>query len=647
MSMQKPKGNPVSRTAPDFFAERIEEFKTMFPEAITEGKFDFDKMRMALGEEVDGRQERYSFTWAGKKDSIRLLQVPSRATLIPKNEESITFDTTKNIFIEGDSLEVMKLLWKSYFGRIKMIYIDPPYNTGNDFIYNDNYTDPLATYLMLTGQKDAEGDLLVSNPETSGRYHSAWLSMLYPRLFLARQMLTDDGVAFVSIDDNEVHNLRMIMNEIFGEENFVALITAQTNPRGRTLDPFIAKTHEFIMVYARNAGENALSQIPKTEKALAEYDKEDAKGKYRELELRNRNPMFNRRNRPLLFFPVYVNPVTKEVSLVRQGDSSVEVYPLNSKGEEGCWTWGKEKVGNNLSMLTGRQVSTGAWRIYRKDYLPAEGATTKEKSIWLDKTINHENGKEELGKLFGRTPFDFPKSVDLMKKCIQLGTDKDSQHIIMDFLAGSGTTAHAVLEMNRNDGGNRQFLMVQLPESTPEASTAKKDGYNTIADIGKERIRRVIKKMEDGDKGKLDLAGRPTPEDLGFRVFTLAESNCRPWKGVEEKDPEAYARQMELYLDPLVDGWKEENVLYELALKEGYSLTSRIERVTQVTENNIWKVTDDEKEQSFFVCLDDNLKGESIKSLALNTDNLFVCRDKALDDELAANLALQCNLSVI
>lgn len=641
MSTKQPKGEPASKIAPNLFSERMEEFKQLFPEVFTEKKVDFDKMKMALGEEIDSKPERYTFTWAGKKDAIRLLQVPSRATLIPDKDESVDFDNTQNMFIEGDNLEVLKLLWKPYFGRVKMIYIDPPYNTGNDFIYNDDYTDPLSTYLMLTGQKDTEGNLLFSNPDTSGRYHSAWLSMLYPRLFLARQLLMDDGVIFVSIDDNEVHNLHMLMNEVFGEENFVALITARTNPRGRTLDPFIARTHEYIMIFARNAGTNALRQIPKTPKTLAEYDKQDSNGKYRELELRNRNPMFNRKNRPHMFFPIYVNTDTNEVSLTKQDERQVEVYPLNTKGEEGCWTWGKEKAASNLHMLVGRQVSTGAWRIFRKDYLPEEGATTKEKSIWLDKTINHENGKEELGRLFDKTPFDFPKSVDLMKKCILLGTDKGSRDIVLDFLAGSCTTAQAVLEMNRDDGGNRQFVMVQLPEP------AENEEFPTIAEIGKERVRRVITRMKEEAKGKMDMSNRNMPEDLGVKVFKLAESNYRSWAGVEDKDPEAYAKQMELYIDPLVEGWQEENVIYEVALKEGYSLTCLIEKVEKISENTVWRVTDKDIEQSFYICLDDDINEDAVKALELNTDCLFICRDKALTDELAANLALQCNLKVI
>lgn len=307
------RGVPVATETPDLVAERVQQLKALFPDVVAEGRVDFDKLRAALGDSVNGEPERYSFTWAGKRDAIRLLQMPSRATLLPAPDESVNWDETKHLFIEGDNLEVLKLLYKAYFGRVKMIYIDPPYNTGNDFIYPDNFADSLDTYLRITGQRDENGNGLTSNPETSGRYHSAWLSMMYPRLFVARQLLRDDGVIFVSIDDHEVHNLRMLMNEVFGEENFVALVVARTNPRGRTLDRFFAKTHEYLVVFARDATQQAICEIPKGEKAIAAYRKRDSGGYFRELELRNRNPIFNRQNRPNLFYPFYANPETGEV----------------------------------------------------------------------------------------------------------------------------------------------------------------------------------------------------------------------------------------------------------------------------------------------------------------------------------------------
>jgi len=641
------KREKVERQSADIAADRIQQLKQLFPEAAVEGRIDFDNLRLALGEEVDSRSERYSFTWAGKRDAIRMLQTPSRATLVPCPDESVNFETTNNVFIEGENLEVLKLLYKSYAGRVKMIYIDPPYNTGNDFIYPDDFADPLDRYLRLTGQKNGEGDLLTTNPETNGRYHSAWLSMMYPRLFIARQLLREDGVIFVSIDDHEVHSLRLILNEVFGEENFVAIVIAQTNPRGRTLDRFLAKTHEYVVVYARDAAQQVICQVPKDSSALKEYNKEDDSGQYRELELRNRNPVFDRRNRPNLFYPFYADPKTGEIALECEGRFSVEILPRNSAGEDGCWTWGRARAKKEADLLVARLVGTGAWRVFRKDYIPSDGATTKQKALWLDKSINYENGKEELGRLFGRTPFDFPKSVGLVLKCLIPGASAEDDDIVLDFFAGSCTTAQAVLELNRDDGMNRRLIVVQLPEPTQKGSVAQGMGLSNIADIGKERIRRVIKKLQESDEGKFPLESRSEPEDLGFKVFKLSVSNFKPWTGVPDNDPDAYTEQMALYVDPLVDGWKPEHVILEAALREGYSLTAKIELVHGLARNRIYLVSDPDKGQRFHICLDDSLNPDDIMRLKLTRDDLFICRDSALDDEKAANLALQCRLKTI
>jgi adenine-specific DNA-methyltransferase len=317
----------VGSALPDLLATQREALVVLFPEVFTEGKIDFDKLRVALGDMVNDRPDRYSFSWAGKQDAIRLLQQPSRSTLTPDRGGSVDFDASENMYIAGENLETLKMLYKSYFGRVKMIYIDPPYNTGNDFVYPDSYADPLDMYLRVTGQKDTNGNLLTSNPETSGRYHSAWLSMMYPRLFFARQLLREDGVIFVSIDDHEAPNLRLLMNEIFGEENFVGQIAVQLNPRGRHLDRFLAKTHEYVMVYARDHTQQPLYELEKDERMLREYSKADTVGRYRELELRNRNPAFNRRTRPNLYYPIYVESVTGNAALEGDEIHSVEVYP--------------------------------------------------------------------------------------------------------------------------------------------------------------------------------------------------------------------------------------------------------------------------------------------------------------------------------
>lgn len=638
----------VGSALPDLLATQREALVVLFPEVFTEGKIDFDKLRVALGDMVNDRPDRYSFSWAGKQDAIRLLQQPSRSTLTPDRGGSVDFDASENMYIAGENLETLKMLYKSYFGRVKMIYIDPPYNTGNDFVYPDSYADPLDMYLRVTGQKDTNGNLLTSNPETSGRYHSAWLSMMYPRLFFARQLLREDGVIFVSIDDHEAPNLRLLMNEIFGEENFVGQIAVQLNPRGRHLDRFLAKTHEYVMVYARDHTQQPLYELEKDERMLREYSKADTVGRYRELELRNRNPAFNRRTRPNLYYPIYVESVTGNAALEGDEIHSVEVYPKNSAGQDSCWTWGKDRFQEGRALIVGRQTDDGSWRIFRKDYLirgDGQTATTLPKALWLDKELNNDYGKKAIQDLFdGETVFDFPKSPALIEKMLRIGTQKND--LVLDFFAGSGTTAAAVLGLNREDGGNRHFICVQLPEPTPTDSSARKLGLGTIAAIGLERLRRLVAKMKRDEQGKLLLDELSEP--LGFKLFTMASSNFRPWQPVsDDTGSEAYIKQLELLADPLMEGWKPEDVIYEVLLREGYSLTSQIERVAEITTVSIWQVIDDVKGQYFFICLEDVVSLEMIRRLNLSRDDLFICRDRALDDTTTANLALQCRLKVI
>jgi len=362
----------------------------------------------------------------------------------------------ENLIIKGNNLLALHTLKQQFRGKVKLIYIDPPYNTGNDsFGYNDRFN------------------------------HSTWLTFMKNRLEVAKEFLAPDGVIFISCDDNEQAYLKVIMDEVFGPENFVANIVAQTNPRGRTLDKFLAKTFEYLIVFTRSIGYDSLFRIPKSERALEEYKQVDERGVYRELELRNRNPVFTRSNRPNLYFPIYVNPENGTVSLQKDNTFTETALPTNSKGEDGCWTWGQKKVSENINLLTARKVSTGVWRVFRKDYIPAEGAFTKEKALWLDKTINHENGKEELGRLFGKSPFAFPKSVELIKKILQISTRSDRRQIVLDFHAGSGTTAHAVLELNKEDGGNRQFILVEQ--------------MDYVETVTRERVRKVMEQQGGGD----------------------------------------------------------------------------------------------------------------------------------------------------
>ena len=449
-------------------------------------------MRQELSDHiVDGPQERYHLNWPGKREALLAANAPIAKTLRPARDESVDFDTTQNLFIEGDNLETLKLLQETYLGKVKMIYIDPPYNTGNDFIYADDFAESANEFLERSNQKDEDGTRLVANPDSKGRFHSDWLSMIYSRLRLAKNLLSDDGVLFVSCDDNEATNLIKLSEEIFGEKNFIAKFVVQTNPRGRSLDKFVAKTFEYLVCFAKNSNSNCISLIPKDEKALKDYNEVDQGGKFRLLELRNRNPVFSRANRPNLYFPLFINEDSGKVSLVKSEECSSEVLPLNSKNEDGCWTWGGKKVRENIDLLVGKKVSTGALRVFRKDYIPDEGAKTKEKSLWLETNLNHENGKEELATLFetsgAKVPFDFPKSVHLLKKVIQIGANCEG--IILDFFAGSCSTAQAIMEMNKQDGLQRKFIMVQVPEEVDPKSEAAKAGYSNIAGISKERIR--------------------------------------------------------------------------------------------------------------------------------------------------------------
>ena len=609
----------VATASADFLAEQIARFKELFPEAFTEGKVDFDKLRATLGDLVDDGPERYTFTWAGKRDAIRLLQIPTRATLVPCHEESVGFDATEHLFIEGDNLEVLKLLYKPYFGRVKMIYIDPPYNTGNDFIYPDNYTDPLAIYLQLTGQQDAEGNLLTSNPETSGRYHSSWLSMMYPRLFLARQLLREDGVIFVSIDDHEVYDLRLLMNEIFGEEQFIGTFVwkSRHNVDSRNLTR-VSSDHEYVVAYGRGIRGRAI------DKSKYSNPDGDPRGPWMS---DNMVGLASPERRPNLHYDL-IDPET--------GAN----YGRPAKG------WRYEQSMMEKLIAEGRVLwpSSREGRPRRKKFLSElKSEFTGLSSILGVPTTSA--GTQEIRSMFGSDLFDFPKPLGLLKLLVEQAASEDD--IIIDFFAGSCPAAQAVLELNREDGGSRRSIMVQLPEPTPEGSPAREAGYKTIADIGKERIRRVIAQMQQEREGQLPLETRETPEDLGFKVFKLAPSNYQLWRGLDEDTPDAYAEQMELFADPLVDGWKVENVIYEVALKEGYGLNCRIETVPAVPGNTIYRVTDPDKEQSSYVCLDNAIGLENLSALNLEKDDLFICRDVALDDEAAANLALQCRLKVI
>lgn len=604
----------VPRTSADLTAERLSALKDLIPEAFTEGGIDFDKLHEALGDFVDDAPERYSFTWAGKRDAIRQLQAPTNATLIPAPEESVNWDTTRHLFIEGDNLEVLKLLYKAYFGKVKLIYIDPPYNTGNDFIYSDNYKDPLRPYLQLTGQMDATGNLVTSNTEAQGRYHSAWLNMMYPRLFLARQLLRDDGVIFVTIDDNEAANLTLLMNEVFGEENFVASITWQKKVSPSNDAKWFSSDHDQIFVYAKTKEIWRPYRLPMNERQRAFYQNpdNDPRGPWNSSTYTCNK---TKDERPNLYYPI-TNPNTGE-----------EIWP----SETAVWAYSREAyqehVASNL-LYWGKDGKSSKPRF--KKFLGAN-ATVVPRTVWSYSDVGStQSATKVLQDLLPGVKFETPKPPALIERMLRIATESQSPDIIVDFFAGSGSTAHALLNLDAQNGGNRRFIMVQLPEPTGRPD------YPTIADIGKERIRRVIARLNaEGATG-----------DLGFRVFKLAPSHFQDWTGVAAPDPDDYVEQMYAFGDPLFSGADPQAVIWEAAIKEGFPLTSRVEKQS-VRNHTIYKVSDADAGRDFHICLDNSVSDEVAAELGLSAADLFVCRDAALDDSAAANLALQCRLKVI
>jgi site-specific DNA-methyltransferase (adenine-specific) len=631
--------------------ENFEKLAAMFPNAVTETidengivvrAIDKDVLMQEIScKVVEGREERYQFTWPDKKKSVLTANAPINKTLRPVREDetvptgsdsegnpysstgSVNFDSTENLYIEGDNLEVLKLLQETYLGKIKMIYIDPPYNTGNDFVYEDDFAQSADEYISNSGQLDEEGNRLVANTESNGRFHTDWLNMIYPRLRLAKDLLTDDGVIFISIDDNEVSNLKKICDEIFGADNIVAQLTVQLNPRGRNLDRYIAKTHEYVLIYVKNyLNTNCILGVEKEGKMVEEYNKEDERGKYRLIGLRNRNQAFNPTTRPNLYYPLYVDSSSKKVSTKKDTQFTDEVWPDTPDGIKTCWTWMSKKVDAENNLITA-ELSNGEWRVFRKDYLVSEdgkSATTLVKSIWTENTINNDYGKKAIKELFGSNLMSFPKPPELVKRMIAIGSRDDS--IILDFFSGSATTAHAVMQLNAEDRGNRKLIMVQLPEVTDEKSEAYKAGYKNICEIGKERIRRVAKKIaEENPNAKFDG---------GFRVLKCDSSNMKD----VYYNPEQYEANL---FTSLTDNIKEdrtpEDLLFQVMLDLGVELSSKIAEY-DVAGKKVFNVAD-----GFLIaCFDDDVTEETIKAVAKLKPYYFVMRDSSMaNDSVATN----------
>lgn len=612
--------------------ERIAALKDLFPEVFADGRVNLEALKDALAdiaEDDEVGDEHYGLTWPGKKQAKKLAVMPPTGTLVPMPGEGIDEETTKNIFIEGDNLEVLRILQKSYAGRIKMIYIDPPYNTGNDFIYKDDFKEPIESYLRRTGQSDEEG-LLTSNPKANGRYHSNWLSMMYPRLKLASRLLSEDGFIFISIDDNEAARLKIILDEIFGENNFVSQIIIESNKRGQTYKD-ISKTHEYLFCYAKSE-ESSIFELEKEDKNL-QYKDDSSTFDIREL--RNRNPKFGKFNRPNLYYPIYVDISSPSedgfcaVSLTKSNKFTFEVFPLNSEGKESCWRWGKSLFEKNAQddvmkgNLVAKQKRDGGYNVYEK----YRKTTYKAKSIWDETELINEQGTIDLKQLGLGGLFDFPKPVALLIKCLSLATDKND--IVMDFFSGSSTIAQAVFQKNSEDLGERNFICVQLPVEVPVCHPAYSQGYKKITDVSKERIR----KSSDELKQKLNASG-----DFGFKCFSLAESNIDTWKNKITTSVGSVNDLFDSKTNRLADNFKSTDVVVELLLILGFPLSSTCSPL-KIGENNLFIISHQDIDFNLKICLDKQLRSELINSLNDEGENIFVCLDSALTDQIKLTLS--------
>ena len=544
---------------------------------------------------------------------MRIIQQPSIATLKPARDESSDFDKTENLFIEGDNLEVLKLLQKSYFGKVKMIYIDPPYNTGKEFIYPDKYAETLDTYLKYTGQKDSEGRKFSTNTETTGRYHSNWLNMMYPRLYLAHNLLRDDGVIFISIDDNEQANLKLLCDEIFGEDNFVETFIWKKKGGAGNTESYIGDLVEYIVMYTKNISDLTLNR------RLIEgvdYPHKDSEGIYRLEPLTKTDSGTYQRN--TMKFSV-TNPNNKQ-----------EVFPPEGRR----WIVGKNTMNDLLEagLLIFMLDTNGNFNIKKKDYY---NNMDPRNGVYLNLLVEKgslKTAKDELGKLgFSRELFDTPKPSLLIKQLQSIVTAKDS--IILDFFAGSATTAHAVMQLNAEDGGKRKYICVQLPEPTADDSEAHKAGYKNIADIGKERIRRAAKKIAKEQK-QLKLENNTKP-DLGFKVFKLARSNFKLWEG-DVKKVRKLQEQLLDHINHIEKSATAESILYELLLKSGYPLTTRVKKI-KMAKKEVFSVDDGD----LLICLDKSLNQEVMDAMADAKPTRVICLDEGFkkNDQLKTNAA--------
>ena len=649
----------------DMAERNVEMLGQMFPNCLTEtinadGKLvraiDFDKLRQELAcEVVEGAEERYQFTWPDKRNAIRLANSPINKTLRPCREESVDFDNTENLYIEGDNLEVLKLLRENYLGKVKMIYIDPPYNTGNDFVYNDDFAQSKVQFEANSGLFDEDGnrmtDPMVQNTESNGRFHTDWLNMIYPRLKVAKDLLADDGVIFISIDHNEVLNLSKIGDEVFGAHNRIGLLSVVNNLKGRSDDRFFATCNEFVLVYTKNHASYIINGFELEDEELdSDYEKQDEISYYKLIGFRKTGNAWKREERPYMFYPVlfkdglFSTVSEDEFSLIYTNntfnDTFVDsltskyiqlgykvVLPKTEDGVYGRWRWGKETFFQqkdiNLEFNNAGTLCTKMRATFEDGSIRMKSA----KTLWYKPEYDTGSSAKLLKSLFVNAGiFDNPKSLIYLKDIIKIATNNDS--LILDFFSGSATTAHAVMQLNAEDGGSRKFIMVQLPENTDEKSEAYKAGYKNICEIGKERIRRAGKKIKEENTAKEGIERL----DTGFRVLKLDESNMADVYYTPADTPIQQTLNFDALVDNIREGRTAEDLLFQVLPECNLPLSSKIE-TREIHGKKVFVVEDG----YLMACFDNDINDAVITAIAKEKPYYFVMCDRSIASDSVAD----------
>lgn len=622
--------------------ENIKRIGELFPNCLTErlnaeGKpevaIDFDQLRQELSKDiVEGAEERYQFTWPDKRNAIRLANAPTTDTLRPCREESVDFDNTQNLYIEGDNLQVLKLLRENYLGKVDVIYVDPPYNTGRNLIYKNDFSENSDEYMSNSGQIDDLGNLLVANPESNGRFHTDWLNMIYPRIKVAKDILKDTGIFVLTIDDCEIQTVTMLLNEIFGVENHLGTIVIKNNPSGRSTVTGVSISHEYALFY-RKTNIASMGRLQRNDKQIARYKEEDQYGKFEWVNFRKHGGY--KEDAPSMYYPIYIktdvssfripklkwNDNRKEYDILEGPDyNEIISYPIDENGRPRRWKWGLERALKEQADMCVRLDRDNQPAVYIKARMKEEGMLPL--TVWDDKKYSStEYGTNMLIDLFKNKFFDYPKSLyAVIDSLLVANISRDS--LVLDFFSGSATTAHAVMQLNAEDGGKRKFIMVQLPEATDEKSEAYKAGYKNICEIGKERIRRAGKKIkEESPLTTQDL-------DTGFRVLKLDSSNMQD----VYYTPSEFNEQ-KLFDDNIKPDRTEEDLLFQTMIELGIELSAKIEK-RSIAGKTVWSVSNG----YLMACFDEEVNETTITEIARQQPYYFVMRDSSLaNDQVADN----------